>query len=94
MKVTIEPTEQHHEYQNPTITISYPNDAVDCEEAVDMVLNALVAWGYSYQLVFEEREVIKSLEERVKELQHQLDNKLNRPVTGQTKRSTSNARSK
>ena len=69
MKVTIEPTEQHNEYPNSTVMISYPNDDVDCNDAIDMVLNALVAWGFSYSLVFEEREAIVKLHARIKELE-------------------------
>ena len=70
MKVTIEPTEQHDdEYPYSTVTISYPTDDVDCNDAVDMVLNALVAWGFSHSLVFEEREAIIGLQARIKELE-------------------------
>ena len=71
MKITIEPTEQHDEYPNATVTISYPSDDVDCEDAVDMVLKALVAWGFSYAVVFEDRETITQLEARIKELETQ-----------------------
>ena len=66
MKVTIEPTEQHDEYPNSTVTISYPSDDVSCEDAVSMVLNALVAWGYSADTVFEEQRKIQELEPEIK----------------------------
>ena len=68
MKVTIEPTEQHNEYPNSTVTISYPTDDISCEDVVNMVLNALVAWGYDYENVFEERETIVELDARIVEL--------------------------
>ena len=82
MKVTIEPTEQHDEYPNSTVTISYPTDDIECEDAVNMVLNALVAWGYDYKNVFEDRETIVELEARIKDLEAEL----NRPVTGQKRK--------
>ena len=69
MKITIEPSEMHREYPSATVTISYPNDDVDCDDALDMVLNALVAWGFDYKSVFEEREAIIGLQARIKELE-------------------------
>ena len=83
MKVTIEPSAPNNGYL--TVSISGPSDDIDCEDALEMVLNALVAWGYNYDSVFEEREVIKGLEEQIKELQGELDNELNRPSGNRTK---------
>ena len=54
MKVTIEGTEPHNTFPSPTVTISYPGDDVDAEDALDMVKKALVAWGYQWNNIFED----------------------------------------
>ena len=72
MKVTIEPTKQTDSYL--TITISDPSDDIACEEAVEMALDALVAWGYSPLHVFEDRDTVKELEEEITKLRLEIEN--------------------
>ena len=72
MKVTIEPTACNNGYL--TVSISDPSDDIDCEDAVDMALDALVAWGYSPLNVFAERDTVKELEAEIKKLRLEIEN--------------------
>lgn len=46
MKITIEPTEEHQDVPYCTVVISVPTDDVDLTEAIELVGNALIAWGF------------------------------------------------
>lgn len=72
MKVTIEPTTPDNGYL--TVIISDPSDDIACEEAVDMALDALVAWGYSPLHVFGDRDTVKELEEVITKLRLEIEN--------------------
>ena len=72
MKVTIEPTAPDNGYL--TVSISDPSDDIDCEDAVDMALDALVAWGYSPINVFGDRNTVKELEEEIAKLRLEIEN--------------------
>ena len=55
MKITIEPTEKHEPGVNyPTVTMQLPGDDFMVDELLDELIKpALVAWGYSPELVEE-----------------------------------------
>ena len=71
MKVTIEPNGPSDPYSNvnhPTVTISVPDDDLDVDQALNLVHDALIAWGFSPGLVCPERYEIKhELEKEAKE---------------------------
>ena len=47
MRITIEPTEAYNgNFPQQTVTISVPNDNMHVGEAVELMKNALIAWGY------------------------------------------------
>ena len=72
MKVTIEPAARNN--GGLTVSISDPSDDIDCEHAVNMVLGALVVWGFSPLNVFEDRDTIKALEVEIKDLRLEIEN--------------------
>lgn len=71
MKVTIEPAAPSGYL---TVSISDPSDDIDCEDAVDMALDALVAFGYSPLSVFGDRDTVKELEVEIKKLRLEIEN--------------------
>ena len=75
MKVTLEPSDPTNGVNSYlTVSISDPSDDLACDEAVDIVLNALVAWGYSPLHVFEDRDTVKELEEEITKLRLEIEN--------------------
>lgn len=54
MKITIEPTEK--DSQHRTISIADVSDDLTSDEALAMVYNALVAWGYHPTNIYPEDE--------------------------------------
>ncbi|MGH9876144.1 MAG: hypothetical protein ACRD5H_00770 [Nitrososphaerales archaeon] len=47
MKITIEPTVVQDLYPSyPTVTVSIPCDDLGAPEALELVFQALIAWGY------------------------------------------------
>lgn len=73
MKITIEPTEGHVDYPNPSVVIAYPSDDITTEDAVDMALRAVVAFGYDWQQVFGSDDIIEDLEAKVRKLTAELE---------------------
>ena len=55
MKVTIEGTDIYGGIPYPTVSIAALNNDVSVEEALDMVKRALVAWGFSWDQVFDDK---------------------------------------
>jgi hypothetical protein len=58
MKITITPSEDQtrQKYKHYGVAIEYPADDVDCHIALQITVNALIAWG------FERDAIIKAME--------------------------------
>ena len=58
MKITISPSEdqdgQKHKYFG--VTIEHPHDDVNCRIALEMCVNALMAWGFERDCIMDAME--------------------------------------
>jgi hypothetical protein len=58
MKITITPSEdqtnQEHKYYG--VAIEYPADDVNCHIALEITVNALIAWGFARKSIMEAME--------------------------------------
>ena len=58
MKITITPsedqTDQKHKYYG--VTIEHPEDGVICRNALEMCVNALMAWGFHRDSIMDAME--------------------------------------
>lgn len=48
MKITISPSEdqKNQNYKHYGLTIEHPHDDLNCDTALEMCVNALIAWGF------------------------------------------------
>ena len=61
MKITISPSEDQrnmpHKYYG--VTIEHPHDSVNCGIALEMCVNALIAWGFQRDSIMDAMEQCK-----------------------------------
>ena len=61
MKITITPSEdqtsQNHKYYG--VSIEHPEDGVICRNALEMCVNALMAWGFERDCIMDAMEQLE-----------------------------------
>jgi hypothetical protein len=61
MRVTITPSEDQisQKYKHYSVTIEHPCDDVNCQIAIELVVNALIAWGFPHDTIMDAMEEYK-----------------------------------
>jgi len=58
MKITITPSEDQtsQKYKHYGVSIEHPHDDVDCHIAFQIIVNALIAWGFQRDSIMDAME--------------------------------------
>jgi len=58
MKITITPSEDQtsQKYKHYSVSIEHPHDDIDCQIAIQLAVNALIAWGFQRDTIMEAME--------------------------------------
>jgi hypothetical protein len=58
MKITITPSEDqtNQKHKHYGVTIEHPSDDVDCHIALQITVNALIAWGFQRDTIMDAME--------------------------------------
>jgi hypothetical protein len=61
MKITITPSEDqiNQKHKHYSVSIEHPYDDVDCQIALELAVNALIAWGFQRDTIMDAMEAFE-----------------------------------